>query len=165
MPWGTESVKSTAVPVGSVAPDFTLPGTDGQPHRLADHRGQPVVVLFYRGHWCGACRAQMADLRRAHLLFADAGAVVLPVSSEPLDRARDGAARDGVPFPVLSDPELRAIDRYGVRHDDEPEGRPIARPSVFVLDREGVVRFAHVGAAPRDRPPLDLVLLALESMA
>jgi peroxiredoxin len=121
-------------------------------------------VLFYRGHWCGACRAHLGALRRSYVLFEDAGAVVLPISSEPLARAREGVERDRLPFAVLADESLATIDRYGVRHDDEPEGRAIARPAVFVLDRDGVVRFAHVGEAPRDRPSHDLVLLALEAI-
>ena len=59
-----------------------------------------------------------------------------------------------------------AIDRYGVRHEGEPEaaGKAIARPSVFVLDRSGIVRFAHVGEDPLDRPTIRLILLALETL-
>jgi hypothetical protein len=62
---------------------------------------------------------------------------------------------------------LTAIDRYGVRDReprDEPEGGPIARPSLFVLDRAGVVRYAHIGEHKRDRPALGAVLLALETI-
>jgi peroxiredoxin len=157
-------MKSAAVTVGMHAPDFALPATDGRERRLKDERGRKAVVLFYRGHWCGACRAQMEDLRRTYLLFEDAGAAVLPISSEPLALARESIARDRLPFVVLSDEGLAVIDAWGVRHHDEPEGRAIARPAVFVLDRDGVVRFAHVGEAPRDRPPADLVLLALETI-
>lgn len=152
------------MPVGSAAPPFSLPATDGRARSLAECRGRKVVVLFYRGHWCGACQAQMAELRRVYLSFEDAGAVVLPISAEPLAAARAGVERDRLPFAVLSDADLATIERYGVRHLDEPEGRAIARPAVFVLDREGIVRFAHVGEAPRDRPPAALVLLALEAV-
>lgn len=157
-------MKSGTVAVGDHAPDFTLPATDGRQRRLSECRGHKAVVLFYRGHWCGACRAHLGALRRSYVLFEDAGAVVLPISSEPLALAREGVARDRLPFAVLADESLATIDRYGVRHLDEPEGRAIARPAVFVLDRDGVVRFAHVGEAPRDRPNHDLVLLALEAI-
>ncbi len=157
-------MKSGAVAVGGPAPDFALPATDGRERRLADCRGRKTVVLFYRGHWCGACRAHLGALQRCHVLFEDAGAVVLPISSEPLAKARESVERDTLPFAVLADESLAVIDRYGVRHDDEPDGRAIARPAVFVIDREGIVRFAHVGQAPRDRPNHDLVLLALEAI-
>lgn len=44
-------MKSQVVPLGSTAPDFTLPDLDGLPHRLADRLGRYALVLFYRGHW------------------------------------------------------------------------------------------------------------------
>lgn len=44
-------MKSAAIPIGSAAPDFTLPDLAGLPHRLADHRGRKLLLLFYRGHW------------------------------------------------------------------------------------------------------------------
>ena len=165
-PWGTDPVRSTAVPVGALAPPFALPATDGSEHRLADYRGAKVVVVFYRGHWCGVCRQQLAALRAAIETFEDAGAAVLAISAEPLERARASALADNLPFTILSDEGLSVIDRYGLRGPSEPEtgGQPIARPSVFVLDRLGIVRFAHVGEDPLDRPTTLLILLALESL-
>jgi len=159
-------VKSTVVPIGEPAPPFSLPAVDGSRHQLTDYRGSKVVVVFYRGHWCGVCRQQLAALREAILTFEDAGAVVLAISAEPLERARASAVADDLPFTILSDEELTVIDRYGLRHDGEPETgfKPIARPSVFVLDRTGIVRFAHVGEDPVDRPTTRLILLALETI-
>ncbi len=69
-----------------------------------------------------------------------------------------------LPYVVLGDPDLVTIDRYGVRHVDEPKGRTIARPSVFVLDRGGIVRYFHVGEHERDRPAVAALILALESI-
>jgi peroxiredoxin len=133
---------------------------------LSDYLGSKVVVVFYRGHWCGACRQHLDALRTAVLTMEDAGAAVLAISAEPLERARASAEADGLPFTILSDEELVAIDRYGVRHEGEPEagGKAIARPSLFVLDRGGIVRFAHVGEDPLDRPTIRLILLALETL-
>jgi peroxiredoxin len=69
-------------------------------------------------------------------------------------------------YPVLTDSELTAIDRYGVADPGETDddGRRIARPALFLLDREGVVRFAHVGEHARDRPALAAILLGLETI-
>ena len=90
---------------------------------------------------------------------------MIAVSAEPLEVVQDAAAAARLPYPILSDVALTAIDRYGVRHEDEPKGRRIARPSLFILDRAGIVRFAHVGEHPRDRPALGAILLALEAIA
>ena len=94
----------------------------------------------------------------------DAGAEVLAVSADPLGAVAGGAGLARLPFPVLSDADLTAIKRYGVLHEDEPEGRRIARPALFLIDRDGYVRFAHVGEHTRDRPAVGLIPLALESL-
>ena len=72
--------------------------------------------------------------------------------------------RTGLPYLILSDAALAAIERYGVRHAGEPEGRNIAGPSLFILDRAGVGRFVDIGEHPRDRPALGAIQLALQSV-
>lgn len=52
------------------------------------------------------------------------------------------------------------IEHYGVFHQHEPKGRPIARPAAFVIDGEGVIRYRYVGDDPRDRPSADELLTA-----
>ncbi len=89
---------------------------------------------------------------------------MLAVSAEPLAVARAGAAAARLPFAVLSHPDLTVITRYGLRHDDKAEGKTIARPTTLVLDRGGVVRYAHVGQHPRDRPTVSALLLGLVSL-
>ncbi len=159
-------MKSTSAPVGCPGPDFILPAVDGTVRTLSAYLGTKVVIVFYRGHWCGACRQQLAELRSTVQMLEDAGAAVLAISAEPLERAREGAEVHGLGFTILSDEGLSAIDRYGVRHEGEPEagGRAIARPSIFVLDRHGVIRYAHIGQDPLDRPTIHLVLLAIEAL-
>lgn len=76
----------------------------------------------------------------------------------------EAIAHARLPFSLLSDVELTAIDAYGVRHRDEPKGRQIARPAIFLLDANGVVRYAYVGEHERDRPAIGTILLGLESI-
>ncbi|MGI9254716.1 MAG: peroxiredoxin family protein [Thermomicrobiales bacterium] len=157
-------MKSATVPIGSPAPAFTLIATDGNPRDLGQFAGAKLVLIFYRGHWCGACRGHLEQVRDLHQSLCDVGAAVLAISSETFDEARAGTEKHAIPFIVLSDPDLAVIDRYGVRDPDESEGRPISRPAIFIIDHTGIVRFAHVGEHPRDRHSLDLVLLALETI-
>lgn len=91
-------------------------------------------------------------------------AEVVAISADTLAVARQAVIDARLPYPVLSDAGLAVIDRYGVRHIDELKGRSIARPSVFVLDREGIVRYLHVGEHERDRPTVEALLLALETI-
>ena len=68
-----------------------------------------------------------------------ADAEILAVSVDPVEKSRDLAGKIDLGFQILSDPDLRVIDAYGVRHKDGGLEGDIARPAVFVLDREGRV--------------------------
>lgn len=103
-------------------------------------------------------------MRESYDRIKDLGAEVLAVSTLSASEAQAAADAAQLPFPVLSDPLHAVIDDYGVLHEDEPEGRVIARPAIFLIDRGGSIRFAHVGEHSRDRPALGTVLLALESL-
>ena len=96
--------------------------------------------------------------------FGELGAEIVAVSAEPLDVAGIEATASQLPFPILCDPGLSAIGRFDVLHEDEPEGRRIARPSLFLVDRTGILRFAYVGEDARDRPAVGTILLAIESL-
>lgn len=69
-----------------------------------------------------------------------------------------------LPYPVLSDPELRATDAYGARHHNEPYGKQIPRPAVFIMDSDWRVRYAYVGDSVPDRPSEDVMLDVVRSV-
>lgn len=101
-------------------------------------------------------------MRDSLYAFTELGATLIAVSADPV---ADIAAADRdhpYGFPLLSDPALGVIDRYGLHHDDPEQDHPISRPATFVLDVNGVVQFAHVGEHPRDRPEVGILLLAVE---
>ena len=75
---------------------------------------------------------------------------MVAVSAEPLEVPREAARGASLPYPVLSDADLATIDRFDLSHLDEKEGRRVARPAVFILDRRGTVRFGHVRELPHD---------------
>lgn len=78
---------------------------------------------------------------------------MLAVSVDPPDKSREIAEAYGLEFALLSDPELRVIDAFGVRHGEghPAEGSDIARPATFILDREGQVVWRDVTANWRVR--------------
>lgn len=98
----------------------------------------------------------------------DLGGALLAVSAEPPEVTREAQAALATPypFPVLPDPTLSVVDRYGLIDPQETDavGRRLSRPALFLLDRAGVVRYAHVGEHARDRPAVAAILLALETM-
>lgn len=158
--------------VGQRAPGFTLTTVDGASVTLADQieRG-PVVLVVGRGwvgYQCPFCTRQFGDfLRHAGELEA-AGARVLWVYPGPADglgdHAREVTEGQTIPagFSFLLDPGYTFTVAYGLRWDAPAE---TAYPSTFVIDREGVVRFANISRTHDGRTPASEVLSALAAIA
>lgn len=106
----------------------------------------------------------MSQLRQRIAEFASVGAEVIAVSPDDQASTLGLVQRLNLPFVVLSDPELQAIDDFGARHLNEPHGKQIPRPAVFILDKDWRVRFAYVGDSVPDRPSEDVMLDALRAI-
>jgi peroxiredoxin len=85
---------------------------------------------------------------------------VVAVSTDDLETAREHAFDDELPFELASDVEMTAIRAWGVRH----KGQDLAVPSVFVVDRDSVLRFAEIGESINDRALLSDLLAVLEEV-
>ena len=90
--------------------------------------------------------------------FTDAGASIVAVAPESVDAVRRYVGDHPMPFPVLSDDEHSAFDAYDVASRALSLGQ---RPAVFVLDRDGIVRFDSVGTQQWQIPANDQVLRVL----
>jgi thioredoxin-dependent peroxiredoxin len=125
------------IQVGDKAPDFTLPSQSGEPVRLYDRLGGGAVVLyFYPKDDSRACTAEACAFRDSHEVFTDAGAQVIGVSSDSVDRHAAFAGRHNLPFTLLSDEGARARKEYGV-----PTTFGLIPGRVtYVIDRQGTVR-------------------------
>jgi peroxiredoxin Q/BCP len=125
--------------VGDVAPDFTLPGTPGgRPYALADYRGRLAVLVFYPGDDTPTCTTQLASYSADLDQFAGLGAEVLGISPQDVESHERFSARIGLGFPLLADVDKDVGRAYGLVG---PLG--FYKRSVFVVDGEGVVRYAH----------------------
>ena len=128
------------IEVGQQAPDFTLPGIEKGERRdftLSEYRGKPVVLAFYPGDNTPGCTRQMCSYRDNYEEYGKVGAVLLGISPQDVDSHELWADKKSFDFPLLADTDKKVIEAYGV-------GAPVinVRRSVFVVDREGVVRFA-----------------------
>src|SRR2546421_12620622 len=97
---------ASIVKVGDPAPGFTLASATGEPVSLDQFRGRSEVVLFFypRDH-SPVCTAQACSFRDSFEAFRDAGAEVIGVSADPVESHREFAARNRLPFHLLSDPD------------------------------------------------------------
>jgi peroxiredoxin len=105
------------------------------------------------------------QLREWYPHIQSIGGELLAISNEDRVRAAQLKADLALPFAVLADPTREVIRAYGVFHEHEPKGRPIARPATFVVDAAGVIRLRYVGAAPTDRPRPETVLATLKHLS
>jgi thioredoxin-dependent peroxiredoxin len=128
--------RARPVGVNDPAPDFELLDQGGDGVRLSRLRGRPVVLFFYPKDSTRGCTAQVCAFRDAFEAFAEAGAVVLGVSSDPVDSHRRFADAHELPFRLLADEGGAVRERYGV-----PKSLGILPGRVtYVIDGHGMVR-------------------------
>ncbi len=142
----------------STAPGGTVQGKDGVAVDLATlWEKAPVVVVFYRGHWCPHCQRQLGDLEKRRSELTALGATVVAISS---DTPADAAARKtklALGFELYSDAALAVITKWGV----EDFGQGIAKPATFIVQPGGAISFRRIGEKPEDRPSSQQILDAL----
>ena len=146
--------------VGERAPDFTLPGTGGREYSLADYRGTPVVIVFYPGDDTPVCTKQLNAYNDGLEQFSELGAQVLAISAQDVaSHDRFSAKHGGFEFPLLADTDKAVAGRYGTLG---PIGFP--RRSVFIVDGDGVVRYAHRAIAGLTYRPVSELVAVLEGL-
>jgi peroxiredoxin len=164
---------------GDEAPDFTLPDQLGRSVSLRERLSTgPVVLAFYRGEWCPFCNLQVRALQAALPAIEARGASLLAVSPQAPDHALSIVEKAGLGFEVLSDVDQTVIQAYRLQftapadlqdviinvfqtdlreHTADGSWR-LPVPAVFVVDRAGIVRAAHVSADFRRRmEPADII--------
>jgi peroxiredoxin Q/BCP len=149
---------------GTTAPDFTLPDQDGDPVRLSDLRGQPVVLYFYPKADTPGCTTQACGIRDHRADYEAAGAVVLGVSPDPVKAVKKFADKQSLNFRLLADEDHAVCDLYGVWAEKSMYGKTYwgALRSTFIIDPTGTV--AHVISKASPKTHDDEVLAALREL-
>ena len=127
--------------VGMKAPAFTLPDKDGNLVSLADFAGKTVALYFYPRDNTPGCTRQACAFAGAYEEFKKIGTVVISVSKDSQASHQRFAEKYDLPFVLLSDPELTAIQAYGVWQEKKNYGKVsmgVVR-STFVINGEGVI--------------------------
>ena len=133
--------------LGQQAPDFTLPSADEGPITLSSYRGHKhVVLVFYPLDFSPVCSMQLPEYSGRQDDFGDAGAIVLGVNRDSTHTHKAWAAEYGIEVPLLADMNLNVARSYGVAIEE----RGVSQRAVFLIDKEGVVRFEYVEAKTGD---------------
>jgi peroxiredoxin len=173
--------------VGKPAPEFTLPDALGNDVSLRTllARG-PVVISFYRGEWCPFCNIELRGLQGVLAQMQDLGASLVAISPEKPDHGIVATQKNDLTFPVLSDFGNKVARQFGIvfqigqevkefsinvfKNDlalrNGEDSYELPAPATFVLDREGIVRFAQVDADyMTGRVEPETVISVLETIA
>jgi mycoredoxin-dependent peroxiredoxin len=141
-----------------VAPNISGFSIQGSTVNLSSFKGKkPVLVVFYRTEGWGYCRAQLGELQKSYAKIKELGAEMIAVSADPPASGQKVAAELNLSYPILSDVYRNFIKQYGVLHPTEG----IARPSMFIVNKEGKIVWKYVGTDATDRPPINTVLQQL----
>jgi peroxiredoxin len=139
-----------ALTVGEVAPDFTLRDQHGKPVSLSDFRGvKAVVLVFYPFAFSGICTGELCEIRDDLGAFESDDVQVLAISCDHMFTQRAWSDAQGYFFPLLSDswPHGGTAQQYGVFE----ESGGFATRGTFLIDRDGVVRWALVNGPSEKR--------------
>ena len=128
--------------IGVKAPDFTLPNKDGEMVSLSDFAGKKVVLYFYPRDNTPGCTRQACGFAFHYKEFEKRGVEVIGVSKDSIASHVKFAEKYDLPFVLLSDPELDAIQKYGVWQEKKMAGRVgmgVVR-TTFLIDEQGVIQ-------------------------
>ena len=139
---------SNAVPaVGSPAPDFSLPSTNGQELTLSSLRGKNVLLAFFPLAFTSTCTQELCDMRYDWDQFASADTIVIPISVDSTATLGEFKSKHDMKADMLSDFKRDISRKYGVLNED----RFFSNRAYFLIDRQGIVRWAHVEAKPSQK--------------
>ena len=180
----SSGIESNALKVGDRAPSLSLPDAKGEQVSLKHLLEQgPVVAIFYRGGWCPYCNLELRAWQ-AHLAELNSlGATLVAISPQTPDNSLSTTEKNALAFPVLSDSDLVAARGFGIAFTLPPElvdlyssvGNNLPElngngqwvlpvPATFVIDKSGVIQFAHVEADYRERAEPGDVLAIIRKM-
>lgn len=155
-----------AVEVGQMAPEFSLYDQDRKERSLSEFRGKNVVLAFYPGAFTGTCTTEMCALRDRTSELNSLNAQVLGISVDPPFAQKAWADANNLNFPVLSDFNRQVVDQYDVALPNLAglQGYTAADRAVFVVDKEGVVRYKWLAPSPVNEPDYEELRKALASL-
>ena len=127
--------------IGTAAPSFSLPDQNGQMHTLEEYRGKKVILYFYPKDNTPGCTKQACGFGELYPQFTEKGAVVVGISKDSVASHKRFEEKYSLPFTLLSDPELQAIQAYDVWKEKTLYGKKsmgVVR-TTYLIDEDGII--------------------------
>jgi len=155
-----------SINIGDSAPDFTLKSHQGGEVQLSALKGDNVLVLFFPFAFSGVCTKELCQTRDDIAFYNSVNAKVLGISVDSHHTQAKFAEVNGLDFPLLSDFNKNVMTAYGTIYDDFiGYYQGVAKRSAFVVDKEGVVRYAEVLESAGDIPNFEAIQGVLKELA
>ena len=131
--------------INKTAPDFTLRASDKSQVQLKDYRGKNVVLLFYPLAFTGVCTKELCLMRDSLAEYEQLNAQILAISVDSLFTLDKWKQEQNFNFPLLSDFNKTVSKKYDTLYKDFVfDMKGVSKRSAFVIDKEGVIRYAEV---------------------
>lgn len=156
--------------VGARAPETgAMLDQTGKPQRLARLAGaKGTVLVFYRSAgWCPFCQIQLVALNAGAAEIERRGYRIVGLSYDTPEVAKTFSDRRAITYTLLSDPKSAAINSWGLRDPQYPQGHRaygVPCPAIFIIDRKGVIRASLAEETYQNRPPVAEVVKALDAI-
>jgi peroxiredoxin len=153
-----------SVAVGDRAPDFTLKNADLEEVSLSSMRGKNVVILFFPLAFTSVCTEELCGVSAGIDDYKGLDATVIGISVDSPFSLQAWAEKEKITIPLLSDFNKEVSEAYGSQYEDLLGFRGVAKRSAFVLDKDGVVRFASVSDDAKVVPDFEAIKGCLKSL-
>ena len=147
-----------SVKVGDKAPNFTLRAHDKSEVSLENYKGKNVVLLFFPLAFTGVCTTELCTMRDDIATYSGLDAEVLAISVDSLFTLEKFRDEQNLNFPLLSDFNKNVSQAYGALYADFVlDMKGVSKRSAFVIDSEGIIRYAEVLESAGDLPNFDKI--------
>jgi len=153
-----------ALQTGDKAPNFTLFDSDKKEVSLGDYKGKNVVVLFFPLAFTGVCTTELCAMRDDIAYYQNLDAEILAISVDSVFTLEKFKAEQKLNFPLLSDFNGTISAAYGAQYDDFVLGmKNVAKRSAFLINGDGILRYAEVLENAGELPDFDAVKRTLSA--
>ena len=155
-----------AIAIGQTAPNFSLFDSEKNKVTLSELKGKNVVLLFFPLAFTGVCTKELCSVRDNIATYNDTNAQVLGISVDSLFVLDKFKQEQNLNFPLVSDLNKEAAKAFDVLYEVFPafEMQGVSKRAAFVVDKEGVIKYAEICATPGDLPDFAAIQSALQSI-
>ncbi|MFN5334644.1 MAG: redoxin domain-containing protein [Bacteroidota bacterium] len=155
-----------ALEVGQKAPEFSLYNTEKNKVNLSDLKGKKVLLLFFPQAFSSICTSELCSVRDDIARYDNADAQVIGISVDSVNSLNRFKLDQNYTFPLLSDFNKETSRAYEAIYENWVlDMKGVSKRSAFVIDREGIIRYAEVSESPADLPNFEAINQVLSEIA